>query len=228
MSKLDLSIIIPTLNESENLKSLIPEIKNVINEKFNFEIIIVDGVDIDDETFKLAKENKVKYFNRSPNNDYGNAVRIGIQKSSGLSTLFMDGDYSHEPRFILKLFELKNNDIVIASRYVSGGKTDNLFFSEFLSKTLNLFYSIVLNLNLKDVSNSFKLYETYKLKKLKLVCNHFDIIEEIIFKFKFKFKNAKIVEIPYHFKQRKYGKTKRNFFIVVAYLFSILRLRFFK
>ena len=228
MSKLDLSIIIPTLNESENLKSLIPEIKNVINEKFNFEIIIVDGVDIDDETFKLAKENKVKYFNRSPNNDYGNAVRIGIQKSSGLSTLFMDGDYSHEPRFILKLFELKNNDIVIASRYVSGGKTDNLFFSEFLSKTLNLFYSIVLNLNLKDVSNSFKLYETYKLKRLKLVCNHFDIIEEIIFKFKLKFKNVKIVEIPYHFKQRKYGKTKRNFFIVVAYLFSILRLRFFK
>ena len=103
-----------------------------------------------------------------------------------------------------------------------------IYFSEFLSKTLNLFYSIVLNLNLKDVSNSFKLYETYKLKKLKLVCNHFDIIEEIIFKFKFKFKNAKIVEIPYHFKQRKYGKTKRNFFIVVAYLFSILRLRFFK
>ena len=131
MSKLDLSIIIPTLNESENLKSLIPEIKNVINEKFNFEIIIVDGVDIDESNFKLAKENKVKYFNRSPNNDYGNAVRIGIQKSSGLSTLFMDGDYSHEPRFILKLFELKNNDIVIASRYVSGGKTDNLFFRIF-------------------------------------------------------------------------------------------------
>ena len=228
MSKLDLSIVIPTLNESENLKSLIPEIKNIVYDKLNFEIIIIDGVDIDEATFKIAKENKVKYFNRSPNNDYGNAVRIGIQKSSGVSTLFMDGDYSHEPRFILNLYKLKNNDVVIASRYVSGGKTDNLFFSEFLSKILNLFYSIVLNLNLKDVSNSFKLYETYKLKKLKLVCNHFDIIEEIIFKFKFKFKNAKIVEIPYHFKQRKYGKTKRNFFIVVAYLFSILRLRFFK
>ena len=228
MSKLDLSIVIPTLNESENLKSLIPEIKNIVYDKLNFEIIIIDGVDIDEATFKIAKENKVKYFNRSPNNDYGNAVRIGIQKSSGVSTLFMDGDYSHEPRFILNLYKLKNNDVVIASRYVSGGKTDNLFFSEFLSKILNLFYSIVLNLNLKDVSNSFKLYETYKLKKLKLVCNHFDIIEEIIFKFKLKFKNVKIVEIPYHFKQRKYGKTKRNFFIVVAYLFSILRLRFFK
>ena len=228
MSKLDLSIVIPTLNESENLKSLIPEIKNIVYHKLNFEIIIIDGVDIDEATFKIAKENKVKYFNRSPNNDYGNAVRIGIQKSSGVSTLFMDGDYSHEPRFILDLYKFKNNDVVIASRYVSGGKTDNLFFSEFLSKILNLFYSIVLNLNLKDVSNSFKLYETYKLKKLKLVCNHFDIIEEIIFKLKLNFKNLKIVEIPYHFKQRKYGKTKRNFFIVVAYLFSILRLRFFK
>ncbi len=115
MSKLDLSIVIPTLNESENLKSLIPEIKNIVYDKLNFEIIIIDGVDIDEATFKIAKENKVKYFNRSPNNDYGNAVRIGIQKSSGVSTLFMDGDYSHEPRFILNLYKLKNNDVVIAS-----------------------------------------------------------------------------------------------------------------
>ena len=43
---------------------------------------------------------------------------------------------------------------------------------------------------------------------MKLVCNHFDIIEEIIFKLQLNFKNLKIVEIPYHFKQRKYGKTK--------------------
>lgn len=228
MSKLDLSIVIPSLNESQNLKKLIPEIKYEIGNNFKFEIIIIDGIDLDEATLQISKENKIKYFNRSPNNDYGNAVRLGIQKSLGTFTLFMDGDYSHEPKFILSLFKEKNNNVVIASRYVVGGKTDNLFFSEFLSKLLNLFYSVVLNLKLKDVSNSFKLYETKKLKKLQLVCNHFDIIEEIIFKLKLNFKNIKIKEIPYHFRQRKYGKTKRNFVIVVAYLFSILRLRFFK
>jgi dolichol-phosphate mannosyltransferase len=228
MSNLALSIIIPCLNESENLKKLIPEIKSYIGKKFTFEIIIIDGITVDKKTLNIAKKNKIKYLNRKRNNDYGNAVRFGIKNSSGKHTLFMDGDYSHQPRFILKLYKEKLNDVVIASRYIYGGKTDNTFIAEFLSKILNIFYNLVLNLNLKDVSNSFKLYNSKKLKRLNLYSNHFDIIEEIIFKLKIYNSKIKIKEIPYHFKQRKFGKTKRNFVIIIAYLFSILRLRLFK
>ena len=94
-----------------------------------------------------------------------------------------------------------------------------------LSKVLNIFYSFVLDLNLKDVSNSFKLYNAKKIKKLKLNCNHFDIIEEIVFKLKLFNKGIKIKEIPYHFRERKFGKTKRNLLIIVAYFYSILKLR---
>jgi len=65
------------------------------------------------------------------------------------------------------------------------------------------------------------------IKKLHLSCNHFDIIEEIIFKLRKNNDKIKFLEIPYHFKQRKYGKSKRNFFIIIAYLFSILKLRIF-
>ena len=225
MYNFNLSIIIPCLNESKNLTKLIPEIKSCIGKKFSFEILIIDGMNVDKKTKLIAKKYKVKYFNRVNNNDYGNAVRLGIIKSSGKYTIFMDGDYSHQPKFILKLYKERYNHVVIASRYVNGGKTDNGFIAEFLSKVLNIFYNIVLNLNLKDVSNSFKLYESKKIKKLNLKCNHFDIIEEIIFKLKFKFNRIRIKEIPYHFRQRKFGKTKRNFIIIIAYLFSIIRLR---
>ena len=138
----------------------------------------------------------------------------------------MDGDYSHDPKFIIKLYNKRKNDVVIASRYINGGNSDNTLILKFLSKLLNLFYNIVLNLNLKDVSNSFKLYNGEQLKKLDLNCNHFDIIEEIIFKFKLNNKNSKFKELPYHFRQRKHGKTKRNLIIIFAYLFSILKLRF--
>lgn len=225
MSNLNLSIIIPCLNESENLSKLIPEIKTYIGKKFSFEILIIDGMNVDKKTKLIAKKYKVKYFNRKKNNDYGNAVRLGINKSLGEHTIFMDGDYSHQPKFILKLYKERYNHVVIASRYVNGGRTDNGLIAEFLSKVLNVFYNIVLNLNLKDVSNSFKLYESKKIKKLNLKCNHFDIIEEIIFKLKVKFNRIRIKEIPYHFRQRKFGKTKRNFIIIIAYLFSIIRLR---
>ena len=227
MFKYDLTIIIPSLNESDNLKKLIPEIKSEIGKKFTYEIFIIDGINKDNKTFKITQENSIRYLNRIKNNDYGNAVRLGIKKSTGKYILFMDGDYSHNPKFILKLYENKLYDVVIASRYVPGGKTDNGLLSETLSRFLNKFYNIILNLELEDVSNSFKLYNTKMIKRLHLSCNHFDIIEEIIFKLKKNNDKIKFLEVPYHFKQRKFGKSKRNFFIIIAYLFSILKLRIF-
>ena len=228
MFKYDLTIIIPSLNESDNLKKLIPEIKSEIGKKFTYEIFIIDGINKDNKTFKITKKNSIRYLNRIRNNDYGNAVRLGIKKSTGKYILFMDGDYSHNPKFILKLYENKLYDVVIASRYVPGGKTDNSLLSETLSRFLNKFYNIILNLELEDVSNSFKLYNTKMIKRLHLSCNHFDIIEEIIFKLKKNNDKIKFLEVPYHFKQRKFGKSKRNFFVIIAYLFSILKLRIFK
>ena len=225
MFKYDLTIIIPSLNESDNLKKLIPEIKSEIGKKFTYEIFIIDGINKDNKTLKITKKNSIRYLNRIRNNDYGNAVRLGIKKSTGKYILFMDGDYSHNPKFILKLYENKLYDVVIASRYVPGGKTDNGLLSETLSRFLNKFYNIILNLELEDVSNSFKLYNTKMIKRLHLSCNHFDIIEEIIFKLKKNNNEIKFLEIPYHFKQRKFGKSKRNFFVIIAYLFSILKLR---
>ena len=228
MFKYDLTIIIPSLNESDNLKKLIPEIKSEIGKKFTYEIFIIDGINKDNKTLKITKKNSIRYLNRIRNNDYGNAVRLGIKKSTGKYILFMDGDYSHNPKFILKLYENKLYDVVIASRYVPGGKTDNGLLSETLSRFLNKFYNIILNLELEDVSNSFKLYNTKMIKRLHLSCNHFDIIEEIIFKLKKNNDKIKFLEVPYHFKQRKFGKSKRNFFVIIAYLFSILKLRLFK
>ena len=225
MFKYDLTIIIPSLNESDNLKKLIPEIKSEIGKKFTYEIFIIDGINKDNKTFKITKKNSIRYLNRIRNNDYGNAVRLGIKKSTGKYILFMDGDYSHNPKFILKLYENKLYDVVIASRYVPGGKTDNGLLSETLSRFLNKFYNIILNLELEDVSNSFKLYNTKMIKRLHLSCNHFDIIEEIIFKLKKNNDKIKFLEVPYHFKQRKFGKSKRNFFVIIAYLFSIIKLR---
>lgn len=56
MFKYDLTIIIPSLNESDNLKKLIPDIKSEIKEKFTYEIFIVDGVTKDNKTFQIAKK----------------------------------------------------------------------------------------------------------------------------------------------------------------------------
>ena len=227
MSKVKLSVIIPSLREYENLEKIIPEIINVLKNKISYEILIIDGLNKDPKTLNFVKNLKnTKYLNRKVNNNYGNAVRLGIKKSRGRFIIFMDADYSHIPSFIPRLYKHRKYDVVIASRYIKGGNSDNNFFLKFLSRLLNFFYSFVLGIDLNDISNSYRLYNANILKKLKLNCNHFDIIEEIIFKFRIHNKKANFKEIPYHFRERKFGKTKRNLFVIFAYLISILKIRF--
>jgi len=96
-----------------------------------------------------------------------------------------------------------------------------------MSKILNWIFSRVLGLNCKDVSNSFKIYRTSQLKLLNLKCNNFDIVEEILYKLKINNKNIKFREVPYFFKKRIFGKTKRNLFLfVLTYAYTIMKLRF--
>lgn len=96
-----------------------------------------------------------------------------------------------------------------------------------MSYITNKTYSIILNLQYKDISNSFKLYKTVWLKDLTLRCKNFDIVEEILYKIKKNHKELTVLEIPYSFKQRLFGHTKRNLFVfILTYIVTILRLRF--
>ena len=76
------------------------------------------------------------------------------------------------------------------------------------------------------MSNSFKLYRTADLKRLRLRCRNFDIIEEILFKLRRKNPALRIREVPFTFKQRMFGSTKRNLVLfIVTYVLTMLRLR---
>jgi dolichol-phosphate mannosyltransferase len=96
-----------------------------------------------------------------------------------------------------------------------------------MSRIVNFTYSVVLGLPCKDVSNSFKLYNSTHLKKLTLRCENFDIVEEILFKILKENAKLKVKEIPFTFKQRLYGKTKRNLLLFIfTYIFTIIKLKF--
>ena len=142
----------------------------------------------------------------------------------------MDADGSHTPSFLKILYDNRDNgDIVIASRYTEGGKTDNGILLIFMSYVVNKLYSFFLNLDVKDVSNSFKLYKSSHLKKLNLDCENFDIVEEVLYKCKLNFPTIKFIEIPYTFKKRIHGSTKRNLFLfVITFAVTLLKLKFSK
>jgi len=231
LNNIDLTVAIPAYHEEENLRILIPRLHKVLQElHLKYEILIVDTISPLDNTEKCCAEFGVNYIRRYGDNTFGSAVRTGIRNAQGIYTIFMDADGSHSPEFIPRLWEhRRTHQVVIASRYVEGGFTDNPHSLILMSRILNWIYAFVLNLSCKDVSNSYKLYQTGQLKRLQLYCNNFDVVEEILFKLARNNVELTIKEVPFSFKKRIFGNTKRNLVsFVVSFIVTLIRLRFGK
>lgn len=127
---LQVSIIVPTYCEAQNLPVLIPRIMHVLQEaNISGEIIVVDD-NSPDETPQICQELSLKHPVRAliRKNDRGlaSAVIHGMQQAQGQFLVVMDADLSHPPETIPELVnEIKSEsvDFVIGSRYVAGGST---------------------------------------------------------------------------------------------------------
>ena len=225
----DISVVIPAYCEEENLAHLLPRLIQTIKlTKLTYEVLVVDTIKPLDKTEALCRRYKIKYLKRKGDNSYGSAIRIGIDEAHGQYILFMDADGSHTPEFIPKLLKFRHKyEIIVASRYVGNGKTENNLLLNIMSRILNWTYAYILSIPCKDVSNSFKIYRTRDIKSLKLKSNNFDIVEEIIYKVCQNNPSIKIKEVPFYFKKRMFGETKRNLFIfIITFIFTIFKLRF--
>jgi dolichol-phosphate mannosyltransferase len=223
----DVTILIPCIEEDKNLQFLLPRIKKNLH-KYKYKIIVIGSKFKKDNAEAICKKYSVNFIRRKKNNNYGEAIKTGFKILNSKKVIVMDADGSHEPSFITKMLKSSRfYDLVIASRYVKRGGSQNNFFLIFLSKLLNICYSVVLNISIKDISNSFRCYDVKIIKNLKLYCNHFDIIEEILFKIMKKHRLVKIIEIPFVFKKRKYEKSKRNLFLAIYYLVTLIKIKLF-
>lgn len=225
----ELSVVLPSYQEEENLRNLLPRLlKTLQSLGISYEVLVIDTIDSLDATKEVCELNKVRYINRRGGNYFGCAVRTGIEEASGHYVLFMDADGSHPPEFISELFSFANTyEVVIASRYIDKGNTENNFALILMSRIVNWTFSIVLDLPFKDVSNSFKIYRGKQLKSLTLISNNFEIVEEVLVKLRRTYPSMRFKEVPFVFKKRMFGETKRNLFVfIITYVITIFKLRF--
>jgi len=228
---LSLSVIIPAYKEAENLKILLPELINTLKDnECIFEIVIVDTESAMDETEMVCKQyDHVCCINRIGGNFYGDAIRTGIKNAKNDKILIMDADGSHSPGYINEMLEKANEfDLVIGSRYTKGGKTDNPQILIFMSWVVNVIFRLVLKTKIRDISNSFRIYDTAQLKSIDLECSNFDIVEEILMKLFTRYPKMKYIEIPICFQKRLYGESKRNLFLFAcSYLHTLYKIKRF-
>jgi dolichol-phosphate mannosyltransferase len=225
-----LSIVLPAYEEAENLDRLLPKLHGVAKGLAgSYEIVVVDTERPRDSTPEVCERHGARYVARRGGSMYGNAVETGIAASAGEYVVFMDADGSHNPDFMPELWKWRSDyDLVIASRYAPGGKTENPWMLIAMSQMVNVIFRLALGLNCLDVSNSFRLYRGDDLRKLRLECHHFDIVEEILVKLSYMSRTGqpyRIKEVPSTFEKRKAGKTKRQLLtFAIGYAGTLWRL----
>src|SRR3989338_9224267 len=151
-----LTVAIPACNEEQNIrrieKELIPVLKGV---GMSYEILVIDDGSTDgtaDEVRKLQKKYRhIRMVQHPRNMGLGAGTRTGVKSAKGTLIIFLDADFTFHPREIPKLIAKYNSgtyDCVIGSQFGKGGKTRMQAHRKFLSKSVNILYSIMLGRNI--------------------------------------------------------------------------------
>ena len=232
-NKAEVSIIIPTYNESENIIQVLKSIGENISKDIATEAIVVDD-NSPDGTGKIVEDyindaqKKTGYtidvIHRKTKSGLSSAILDGIQHSSGETVVVMDSDFSHPPKIIPQLIEeIKTSkyDIVIASRYTEGGEANGWSTKrKLISKTAKGIAKAGLGVNESDPMSGFFAFNRNILEGIKFDAIGYKMLLEILVKTK----SAKVKEIPYTFTDRTRGSSKLDSSTMFDYVKSVWKL----
>jgi glycosyltransferase involved in cell wall biosynthesis len=207
---MNVSVILPVVNEAENLKMLIPRLIALLDrERLTYEIIVIDGGSTDG-TRGTAQELGARVVGER-RRGYAGAMETGIAEARGDYVLTLDADQSHDPDFIVKMWRARTRaDIVVASRYALGGIAYSDFIRRATSWLLNNVLRRILSMPVRDMSSGYRLYRREALANLELKSSNFEVQEEILVKAYAS--GFSVVEVPFTYFPRGAGRSHAKLF----------------
>ncbi len=219
-----LSILLPTRNEKDNLELLFPRLNSVLREiGVTYELIVVDGDSVDG-TLEMARRHCALAFQQN-GTGYGLALKQGFKAASGEYIVTLDADLSHDPEFIHRLWGNRERaDVVVASRYCPGGTAHAPLSRRILSRVLNQFFALSFGLPITDMSSGFRLYRADVIKAVEFEGKTYDALEEILIRIHNQ--GRRIIEVPFTYVPRVHGSSNARIFrIGLGLLATSYRLR---
>lgn len=226
-------VIVPTYNESENIRPLVREI---LNKDDCLELLIIDdnspdGTAVIVEELKAGND-RLHLIKRPSKMGLGSAYITGFRYAldNNYNYIFeMDGDFSHDPSVLkIMLEEIRYNDLVIGSRYIPGGSVLNWSIKrQILSYMASIYVRFITGMPIKDPTSGFKCYRREVLQDLdlsKVMSDGYAFQVEI--KYRIWLRKYRIKEIPIIFYDRVSGQSKMSKKIVYEAIWMIWRLRF--
>ena len=228
MLKEGILVALLSSHEEETLKILIPKIREAMDTVgAAYEIEVIDTAEPTDGTQELCRKWGIRYYNQEEPG-FGGAFRTAIKYADHELFLILDGDGSHDPRYIPAMYRKYMDDrcdLVIGSRYVKGGKTCDSKSSVVMSRILNGIYRPLLGIKAKDISTDYRLYDAAQLKQVRLENIYFDVLQEVLLKLKLNNPDFRIGEVPIVFEKRMFGESKRDLIpFIISYIKTLGKL----
>jgi dolichol-phosphate mannosyltransferase len=232
-SKRQLSIVLPTYNESQNIVRVLDTVAEAVPVDIAAEIIVVDDnspdgtADIASHYAKNILNNKklhIELIRREAKLGLSSAILAGVQSATGDVIVVMDGDFSHPPQIIPSIVrELQDSeyDIVVASRYIKGGSIRGWPFKRrLMSKGATKIAQYGLGIEIKDPVSGFFAFRRQIIKGVNFDAIGYKMLLEILVKAK----GARVKEVPYVFTNRRIGTSKLDNSVMLDYIRAVWRL----
>ncbi len=230
---MQVSILVPTYNESQNIVGLLRSLAESIPRSIRAQTIVIDDNSPDgtgrlaDDYARGAREiagHTVDVIHRRAKQGLGSAIMSGVQQAAGSTIVVMDSDFSHPPSVIPEMIEAVKQsrcDIAVASRYVAGGAVRGWpLRRRVLSRLATGIAKRGLGVEQHDPMSGFFAFRRNLLDGLKFDGIGYKMLLEILVKTR----GARVKEIPYTFTDRRRGASKLGAGTALAYCRSVWRL----
>jgi dolichol-phosphate mannosyltransferase len=214
-----IAIVLPTYNEAENLAKLVSVLFSL---PLDITVLVVDDNSPDGTgnfAEQLSREHpgRIMVIHRSGKLGLRSAYIEGFRKAFALAAdaiVQMDADFSHDPAILTKMAKrLTSCDVVIGSRYVRGGSLDKRwpFWRRALSTFGNNYARTILRFPLHDVTTGYRMWKREALQSMPLdrirSSGYIFLVEMAYVAF---LMGYDITEVPIHFADRRWGKSKMS------------------
>lgn len=216
---MQITIVLPTYNEAENLPNLVSALLSL---PLDLSVLVVDDHS-PDGTGDIAEElsqrqaGKVFVLHRIGKRGLRSAYIEGFRRAFelGANTIVqMDADFSHDPAVLIEMARnIASRDVVIGSRYTKGGSLDERWpaWRKFLSAFGNFYARTILAFPLRDVTTGYRMWRREALQKMpldRIRSNGYIFLVEMAYVAYLM--GYKITEVPIHFADRRWGKSKMS------------------
>jgi dolichol-phosphate mannosyltransferase len=214
-----ITVVLPTYNEAENLPRLVSALLSL---PLDLAVLVVDDHS-PDGTGRLAEQlsnqnaGRVSVLHRAGKLGLRSAYIEGFRQafdSGAEAVVQMDADFSHDPAVLTEMARrIASHDVVIGSRYTNGGSLDQRWpaWRKFLSAFGNTYARTILAFPLRDVTTGYRMWRREALQHLPLErirsSGYIFLVEMAYVAYLMKYR---ITEVPIHFADRRWGKSKMS------------------